>query len=921
MPAALVVEWVTGQRGGKRSRDSDWGLGLNLRKEIAILNVRQSVSHGCAVEMDVRTMVRKAMLLPELLVLIALLLVPGRVVAEEAQSSDSSDLVVVSSQLERTAEQDYGVEDWSRLLDRNAAQLDQDLEESIRLCTETIQLAQACDQPAVVAIAMMQRSSARSSLEGIEAGDNEFRRALDLFPLSNHQNYQLFFTHALFQHQRILGLSHTIFVPIPPISELTMPTPNGSREIRCRLLQELLACRLDDGMMPDAPLLECSAVLSSQVKSEVQTRHEILTLRSDLQTLRSKPITEFLQQCDAIRRRPEFPTLSRDLRISTLLLTADLQQQSGDDSTAMLTLKEALILARELKHQTIIAMCQICIIEILQRQDNLAQMQSNLDALYNSISAINCPDTLRQILGAVLTLPANGTGVHSRQELRKFLASRTRSVKATARLTSQTLGEWNASRTSRIMAMQSERITAAQLRADEESQRSLRFSRIGFAVFCGLAVILLRERRKLRNANRRLKEEILNTDQQRQETERIELRLAQTERLESLGALAGGIAHDFNNLLVGVIGNADLLKYLEPGSPAGSQCLEGIIRSAETAAGLSRKMLAYAGKQPATKRIIDLNDSVNRMLPLLRAGLGGRHSILFDPDQIPLQTEGDAEQIDQILLNLVTNAAQAMIDVQGTILIRTGCDFLPDVPVDTPTFGNRRTGGEFVWFEVIDSGKGIADSDFARVFQPFFSTKSKPTGHGFGLSVVYGHVNRHDGLIQLTSRQGEGSRFRILLPRSAMPARVDGVNTISSTLSSVSRMIRIVAVDDQPETLDVIGRTMELIGGKADLFTCATDALEYLVEHKEADCLLLDLMMSPVDGPSMLEVLHNKGIQLPVILMTGCSTEGIPALTGDLRIHAVLHKPFRPEDLITLVTDMPSGASPAAKAPIDSVKS
>jgi signal transduction histidine kinase len=699
-----------------------------------------------------------------------------------------------------------------------------------------------------------------------------------------------------------------------------MPTPNGSREIRCRLLQDLLACRLDDGIMPDALLLECSSVLSSQVKSDVQTRHEILTLRCDLKSNPEKPVSEFLQQCDAIRRRPEFSALSRELRISTLLLIADLEQQSGDDSAALLTLEEALKLARELKHQTIIAMCQFSMTEILQRQDDLVRVQSIFDSLYNSIPMINCQDTLRKFVGAVQNLPANGTGVHNRQELRKCLATRARSLRATVRLTSLTLGEWNTSRASRMMAMQAERITEAQLRADEESQRSLRFSRIGFAVFCGLAIILLRDRRKLRNANRRLKEEILHTEQQRQETERIELRLAQTERLESLGALAGGIAHDFNNLLVGVIGNADLLKYLEPGSPAGSQCLEGIIRSAETAAGLSRKMLAYAGKQPATKKVIDLNDSVNRMLPLLRAGLGGRHSILFDPDPIPLQTEGDAEQIDQILLNLVTNAAQAMIDVQGTILIRTGCDFLPDVPVDTPTFGNRRTGGEFVWFEVIDSGKGIAESDYARVFQPFFSTRSKPDGHGFGLSVVYGHVNRHDGLIQLTSFPGEGSRFRILLPRSAMPARIEPVGSHPSALSTTSRITRIMAVDNQTETLEVIGRTIELIGGKADLFTCATDALEYLVEHKEADCLLLDLMMSPVDGPTMLEVLHAKGIHLPVILMTGCSTDEIPAITGDLQVHAVLQKPFRPEELISMINDLLSDESPIVKAPIESAK-
>lgn len=865
-------------------------------------------------------MVRKSMLLPVALVMMALLIAPSCGWGQALQSSAPTDLVVAGSKVVESSEKEFALEDWARLLGRNAAMLDQDLEECIKLCTETIRVAQDCNQPAVVAIAMMQRASARSSMLGIEAGDNEFRRALELFPLSNHQNYQLLFTHALFQHQRMLGLSHTIFVPVPQMSELTMPTPNGSREIRCRLVQDLVACRLEEGMAPDAFLMECSAILASQIKSDVQTRHEVLTLQCELKSDGPKPVSELLHRADSIRKRAEFSDLSRELRICILLLIADLEGQSEDNSAALLTLQDALHLANELKHQSIIAMCHLRIIQILQGQDDLAGVQARFDSIYPTIGAINCPDTLRKMVDPILNLPARRTGVYGRKELRQAVASRIRDVKVAGHAISQILGEWNASRASRMMAMQSERITAAQLRADEESQRSLRFSRIGFAVFCGLAIVLLRERWKLRNANRRLKEEILNTEQQRQENERIELRLAQTERLESLGALAGGIAHDFNNLLVGVIGNADLLRYLEPGSPAGSQCLEGIIRSAETAAGLSRKMLAYAGKQPATKKIVDLNDVVTRMLPLLRAGLGGRHTITFDPDPIPLQTEGDAEQIDQILLNLVTNAAQAMSEVQGTILIRTGCDFLPDVPVDTATFGNRRTGGEFVWFEVIDSGKGIGESDFARVFQPFFSTKTKPAGHGFGLSVVYGHVNRHDGLIQLTSRPGEGSRFRILLPRSAMPTRVEVVGVNNSALSTMSRVFHIVAVDDQTETLDVIGRTIELIGGKPHLFTCATDALEYLVEHKEADCLLLDLMMSPVDGRSMLEVLRAKDIDLPVILMTGSSTEGIPAATNDLQVQAVLQKPFRPEELISLVNTLPVSRNTTTNASIDPVK-
>jgi signal transduction histidine kinase/CheY-like chemotaxis protein len=466
----------------------------------------------------------------------------------------------------------------------------------------------------------------------------------------------------------------------------------------------------------------------------------------------------------------------------------------------------------------------------------------------------------------------------------------------------QALGRWNTMRVSRMLSFQSDRISAEQLRADKEGHRSLMFARVGFAIFCGLAMILLRERWQLRKANQRLEKEIENADQQRQAKERMEIRLAQTERLESLGALAGGVAHDFNNLLVGVIGNADLLRHIENVTPQGMKCLDGIIRSAETAAGLSRKMLAYAGKQPATKRTVDLNESISRMLPLLKAGLGNRHRISFFASPGPLLTEGDSEQLDQILLNLVSNSAQAMVMEKGAITIQTGSAIYDSIPVDVPTFGNRKTGGHFVWFEVADNGQGIGESDLARVFEPFFSTREKSPGHGFGLAVVYGHVNRHDGLIQVMSSRGNGSRFRVLLPQSTKTHHSSVERVSPGNPSALSPGLRVVAIDDQSAVLEVLERVIATVGGKTVIFTSATDAMEYLSETIDVDCVLLDLQMPILDGPSVLDEMSIKGIRVPVVLMSGFSPENPDDLSRHPRVKAILQKPFRPEDVISAIS-------------------
>jgi signal transduction histidine kinase len=789
--------------------------------------------------------------------------------------------------------------EWIAILIRNAAMLDEDIPRCIRLCTETIEQAQLAGEDAVVAAAMMQRSGARACHSGIEDGVTDFRKAMEMLPVTVTADIQLLFTQALFFRQKLLGVDQTAFILIPAQMDHNGKYLDVDQNIRMRLLCDVATSRVDsDGGFAE-PLLLCTPMLPLTTSHDLYTRMELISLKSQAENAAEESIGRTLSAVTTMLRRDCQHPVTRSLRIEMLLLAARLHLAADNCTRAEDCLNHARNESRLLGCQSTIAACEIEWMEIIGWSDPEQYYGRGLQSVEPLINAINSSDLLERLHTISNNRKAGGFCV--RAAFQKLLQERGESVASCALSASQALGRWNTTRVSQMLALQAQRISAAQLRADKEGRRSLTIARIGFGLFCALAIILLRERWLLRNMNQRLKAEILNTDRQRMLKERMELRLAQTERLESLGALAGGIAHDFNNLLVGVIGNADLLRHTEPVSAGGMQCLDGIIRSAETAAGLSHKMLAYAGKQPAMKRVIDLNDAVERMLPLLRAGLGGRHQIGFTPGEGDLLAEVDAEQVDQILLNLVSNAVHATGDNSGVIQITTGCTFLNAVPVDTPTFGNRRIGGPFVWFEVSDPGRGIAENDLARVFEPFYTTKEKSPGHGFGLAVVYGHVNRHDGLIQLTSGLGQGSRFRILLPRSSksVPFAAE-VPDHRMPVRNTARM-RVVALDDQKNVLDVVERSLQTISGQCTSFTCATSAMEFLAENQPVDCLLLDMMMPVVDGPSVLEELSNKGIQIPVVLMSGYSSENLGDYSGLPLVRAVLQKPFRPEDLISVL--------------------
>ena len=254
------------------------------------------------------------------------------------------------------------------------------------------------------------------------------------------------------------------------------------------------------------------------------------------------------------------------------------------------------------------------------------------------------------------------------------------------------------------------------------------------------------------------------SERRREEEERraLEVRMLQVQRLESLGVLAGGIAHDFNNLLTPILGEARLaLGDLPAGSPLRER-LERILRAAQRAADLTRKMLANTGADTLRTDRVDLSQLVDELAHLVGDGAPDTVKIRYELRKGLPSVEGDATQIGQVITNLVTNALEALGPGGAVVAIRTGeLELAQVLPSHVPGLGELRPG-HYVFLEVEDSGCGMTPETLARIFDPFFTTKF--TGRGLGLAAVLGIVRGHEGGIEIDSRAGEGTRFRVLFP-------------------------------------------------------------------------------------------------------------------------------------------------------------
>jgi two-component system cell cycle sensor histidine kinase/response regulator CckA len=359
------------------------------------------------------------------------------------------------------------------------------------------------------------------------------------------------------------------------------------------------------------------------------------------------------------------------------------------------------------------------------------------------------------------------------------------------------------------------------------------------------------------------------TDRRRAEDQRAatELQTQQLQKAESLGRMAGAIAHHFNNLLAAVMGNIELASAASPVAPESEAHLDEAMRAARRAAAVGGLMLTYLGQTPSSRDRLDLAAACRRYLPMLRAAMPKTVVLETDlPSPGPF-IDGNANQIHQVLANIVTNGWESAVDGHGEVRVSVGTVTAEQIPVASrvPLEWHPQVPA-YAYLKVSDTGSGIEPGHLEQLFDPFFSTKF--TGRGLGLSVALGIVRSHAGAITVESQPGRGSVFGVLLPlSSALPARQS-----DATGRDASRVVSgtVLIVDDEPAVLKLAGAVALQVGFSVLTARDGIEAVEVFREHKDrVACVVCDLTMPRMDGWATLTALRRLASGVPAVLVSG----------------------------------------------------
>lgn len=380
------------------------------------------------------------------------------------------------------------------------------------------------------------------------------------------------------------------------------------------------------------------------------------------------------------------------------------------------------------------------------------------------------------------------------------------------------------------------------------------------------------------------------------ERQRLEAQVRQAQKLESLGVLAGGIAHDFNNLLMAVLGNVDLaLPEVAPASPVRSNLLE-IEKTARRASELCRQLLAYSGKGQVVVEPVNVNHVVTEMSEILGVSVSKKASLVYDLAKSLPPVMADITQIRQVAINLIVNASEALGSQPGTITIRSGTMHWRPALATAVVVGEKLTEGDYVFVEVCDTGCGMNDGMLERVFDPFFTTKF--AGRGLGLAAVLGIVRAHKGAVQVFSRPGAGSTFRVLLPPASTQALVHSMAAPVADAGWRGEGLILLA-DDEESVRSVTARMLERAGFRV---VAASDGAEALAcfrrQASDFRAVVLDFTMPGLDGAEVLAEIRRTNATVPVLMSSGYGGAQMQERFRDLGASGFVEKPFRAATLL-----------------------
>ena len=387
------------------------------------------------------------------------------------------------------------------------------------------------------------------------------------------------------------------------------------------------------------------------------------------------------------------------------------------------------------------------------------------------------------------------------------------------------------------------------------------------------------------------------TDRKRAEeaNRKLEAQVQHAQRLQSLGILAGGLAHDFNNLLTVILGNARMAVMELPAESPAVDNLAEIETASSRAAELTSQMLAYSGKGQFTLQAVNLSRLTEEIANLLQTVIPKKTVIQYDlPPALPT-IEADPAQVRQIVMNLITNAAEAIGERSGVIKVGTGIVDADRAYLSASYFDDHLPAGRYVYLEVSDTGCGMDPETQAKIFDPFFTTKF--TGRGLGLAAVLGIVRAHHGALKVTSQPGLGSTFRLLFPNS------DKTEEVRTEAPASTRIWRdrgtILVIDDEPGVRNLARMILEKSGFTVLTAGDGADGIQVFRRYvREVSAIILDLTMPAMNGEEALAELRRIRGGVPIVLCSGYGEQEVANRFAGKGLAGILKKPYEPAALV-----------------------
>jgi signal transduction histidine kinase/ActR/RegA family two-component response regulator len=387
--------------------------------------------------------------------------------------------------------------------------------------------------------------------------------------------------------------------------------------------------------------------------------------------------------------------------------------------------------------------------------------------------------------------------------------------------------------------------------------------------------------------------------QAHEESLQLQDQLRQSQKMEVIGTMAGGLAHDFNNTLNSILGSADLLQFELPASHPAQEHIRRIEKVGMSASGIVRQLLAVSRRQALKQEVLSLDSVIRESLDLIRASLPKRIETAYQAETAVDSIMGDRMQLQQVLINLATNASHAMATTENPrLLLALSSANLPDrLHPETA----KLTPGNYLRLVVSDNGSGMSEETLAHIFEPFYTTKPSGSGTGLGLAVVHGIITKHNGSIGLSSRPGAGTRFTIHLPLATVAPEI---RPGEQQRTSDQRPLSVLMVDDDRLVLDTLATGLRRSHQEVHATSNTEEALRLLSDLSvQIDILVTDQLMPGMTGLDLGIRAREFRPDLPMVLISGFTANVEDEVIHERGFARIVMKPMTPEQLLECIRE------------------